>query len=167
MSRKLLILGAGQYGQLARDVALSMNCFDGISFLDDAAGEAIGKTAEFARFYGRYTQAFVAIGNSRIRMELMEKLLSCGYSLPVLRHPASVVLPSAQISHGCMIEPMAVVSANAVVEAGCLICAGAVVNHNARVGRCCQIDCNAVVASNAVVPEGTKVPCGTVYERKN
>jgi UDP-3-O-[3-hydroxymyristoyl] glucosamine N-acyltransferase len=144
-----------------------MNCFETISFLDDASPEAIGKTRDYSRFYGQYTEAFVAIGNSQVRMELLEKLSSCGYSLPVLRHPASVVLPSAQISHGCMIEPMAVVSANAVVEAGCLICAGVVVNHNARVGRCCQIDCNAVVASNAVVPEGTKVPCGTVYDRKN
>lgn len=51
MSRKLLILGAGQYGQLAREVAMSMNCYDGISFLDDASGEAIGKTEEYARFY--------------------------------------------------------------------------------------------------------------------
>lgn len=165
MSRNLLILGAGQYGQLSRDVAWSMNCFDSISFLDDVSAEAIGKTSEYEQFCGQYTDAFVAIGNSRIRMELMEKLLSCGYSLPVLRHPTSVVFPSAKLEAGCMIEPMAVVSASAVVDAGCLICAGAVVNHNARIGRCCQIDCNAVVASNAVVPEGTKVPCGAYFER--
>lgn len=167
MARNLLILGAGQYGQLARDVALSMNCFDRIGFLDDASEEAIGKTGEYPEFFGQFSEAFVAIGNSRVRMELMEQLIACGYALPVLRHPSSVVMPSAQLSPGCMIEPMAVVSANAMVEAGCLICAGAVVNHNARVGRCCQIDCNAVVASNAIVPEGTKVPCGAVYERKN
>ena len=166
MASNLLILGAGPYGQLAREVALTMNCFDMISFLDDASSEAIGKTDDYVRFFGTYTAAFVAIGNSRIRMQLMDRLQACGYAIPVLRHPVSVVMPSAQTGPGCMIEPMAVVSANAVVESGCLICAGAVVNHNARVCRGCQIDCNAVVASHAVVPEGTKVPSGTVYARK-
>ena len=141
MATNLLILGAGPYGQLAREVALSMNCFDMISFLDDASVDAIGKTSDYARFFGTYSEAFVAIGNSRIRMQLIDQLQSCGYSLPVLRHPVSVVMPSAQLGPGCMVEPMAVVNSNAEVEAGCLICAGAVVNHNARVCRGSQIDC--------------------------
>ena len=38
MKESLLILGAGQYGSMAVEVAISMNRFDKIAFLDDIDG---------------------------------------------------------------------------------------------------------------------------------
>ena len=35
MNRDLLIIGAGQYGMVAKEIAESMRCFDKIDFLDD------------------------------------------------------------------------------------------------------------------------------------
>lgn len=163
MARNLLILGAGQYGLLAAEVARAMGCFDKIDFLDDHSPYAIGRTGESTRFFGTYTEAFVAIGNSAVRLGCIRRLAAEGFALPVLRHPAAVVMPSAQLGDGCIVEPMAVVSANTVVETGCLICAGAVVNHNAHVEPGCQIDCNATVPSNSTVPAGTKLCCGQVF----
>ncbi len=43
-SKNLLILGAGQYGQIAKEIAESMGCFEKISFLDDCYGEENKKT---------------------------------------------------------------------------------------------------------------------------
>ncbi len=40
---RLLILGAGQYGFVAREVAEAMGCFTSIDFLDDHSDIAIGK----------------------------------------------------------------------------------------------------------------------------
>ena len=40
MNRNLLIIGAGIYGVVAKEIAMSMNCFENISFLDDGAKEA-------------------------------------------------------------------------------------------------------------------------------
>lgn len=163
MNRALLILGAGQYGLLAGEVAQAMGCFEKIDYLDDASPLAIGSMAESARFRGEYSDAFVALGNSALRLELLRRLEAEGFCLPVLRHPSSVVMASAKTAPGCMVEPMAVVSANTVIGAGCLICAGAVINHNAVLEPGCQIDCNATVSARSLVPEGTKVPCGRVF----
>ena len=167
MSEKsLLILGAGQYGQVVRETAEAMGCFSKIAFLDDNSPLAIGKMTEYEGFVQEYTNAFVAMGNPQLRKQWLDRLELAGYDLPVLIHPRAYVSPSAVLGKATIVEPMAVVNTEAVVEMGGLLCAGCVVNHNAHLMPVCQIDCNAVVASNATVPEGTKVCSGMVYERK-
>ena len=167
MSRKLLILGAGQYGQVVRETAESMGCFEEISFLDDMNPIAVGKMADAEKLRSIYTDAFVAMGSPVLRELWMDKLEAMGYRLPAIRHPQSVVMPSAKIAEGCIIEAMAVVNSYAQVGRGCLICAGAVINHNAAISPYSQIDCNATVTARSTVPKGCKVPCGQIYEKEN
>ena len=162
----LLILGAGQYGRVARETADTRGCFERIDFLDDNSPHAIGKLADYESFAQSYGSAFVAMGNPQLRMQWLNKLAAAGFELPVLIHPKAHVSPSAVIGPGSIVEPMAVVNSEAVIEMGGLICAGCVVNHNAHIMPVCQIDCNAVVASNALVPERMKVLSGTVFHKE-
>lgn len=164
--KNLLILGAGQYGQVVRETAEATGRFVRIAFLDDNNPVAVGKMDAYMSFRKECDCAFVAIGNPQLRLRWLERLESAGYELPVLIHPKAYVSPSAILGGGTVVEPMAVVNTAAVVDKGGLVCAGSVVNHNAHVMSGCQIDCGAVVASNAVVPEGTKVLSGTVFTKK-
>ena len=163
--RNLLILGAGQYGQVVRETAEATGQFFRIGFLDDSNPAALGKMAEYVSFLREYPCAVVAMGNPALRRQWLEKLEQAGFELPVLIHPRAYVSPSAVLGAGTVVEPLAAVNTEAIVDKGGLLCAGCVVNHNAHVMTCCQIDCNAVVASNAVVPEGTKVCSGTVFQK--
>lgn len=162
-NQKLLILGAGQYGFVALETAQAMNCFEQIDFLDDNSDLAIGQLDDYQSFCGQYTCAFVAIGNPKLRQQLIGGLLECGYELPALVHPQATVMPSAQVAGDTIVEAQAVVNSNCSIGAGCLICAGAVVNHNSVLGDVCHIDCGAVIPARSIVPSGTKVPCGGVY----
>lgn len=161
MKESLLILGAGQYGCLVKEIAEATGDYYQIDFLDDNNPVAIGKLADYERFAEEYTCAAVAIGNPRLRMEYLEKLKD-SYKLPILLHPRSWVSLSARIGMGCIIEPMAVIQANVTVGAGCLICAGAVVNHNSELGDGCHIDCNSTVAARAKVSPYTKLCSGEI-----
>lgn len=166
MDNCLLILGAGGYGQLVKEIAVQTGKYAKIDFLDDRNPSACGTLEDYEVFRRQYDCAFVAMGDPQLRLQWIEKLDRSGYKLPVLIHPQAYVSPSAILERGTMVEPMAVVSTGAIVETGGLLCAGCVINHNARISPGCQIDCNAVVESYAVVPPQTKVPCGTVFERK-
>ncbi len=159
----LLILGAGQYGAVAREVAESMGFYEAISFLDDNKSHAVGKLEDYTQFINQYSHAFVAIGNLALRAEWISRLRLAGFSLPVLVHPRAVVMPSAKIGDASIVEAMAMVNTNALVGEGSIISSGAVVNHDAEVGACCHIDCNAVVPANQKVPSQTKILHGTVY----
>ena len=173
MIQNLLIVGAGIYGLVAKEIAESMGCFLRIDFVDDGAKETpdgtlvIGTTQDLAELSKCYANVIVAIGNPEVRQKLIRFIENETLLRRVtLVSPRAYVSPTAQIGKGYTIEPMAVVHSGCVLGKGCLICAGAVVNHAAMCGDCVQVDCNATVAGNAVVSSGIKVASGTVYEKK-
>ena len=163
MNKKLLIIGAGQYGMLAKEVAESMGVFEKIAFLDDNNDIAIGKVEEYEKFVCDYSYAFVAIGDNEFRLQMIKKLQGACYKIAILVSPKAFISPSAQLRKGTIVEPMAVVQANVSVSIGCLVCSGAVVKHNAFVGDGCYLDCNSVVQAGVLVPARTKVNADTVY----
>lgn len=160
--RNLLILGAGQYGQIVYETAEAMRCFGRIDFLDDQNPAAVGVLEDYKKYRSSYECAFVSMGNPQLRLQWLDRLEVAGYELVTLVHPMGFVSKTASLGKGCIVEPMAVVQAGAQVENGGLLCAGCIVNHNSIVQRGCQIDCNAVVPARAVVPEMTKVHSGSV-----
>ena len=171
MNQNLLILGAGQYGSVVKEIANELGFFQRIVFLDDCHGkdssnfgkETIGKLDEYERFLNDYTYAIPAIGNPVVRLELLQKLEESGFRIPILVSTSAYVSPSAHLEPGVVIEPLAGVHANSYVGKGSYISMGAVVNHNAVVAECCHIDNNAVVMSGALVADGvTTEPCEVV-----
>ena len=111
---KLLILGAGEYGQLVKE--LERNQYPTIDFLDDNSDAAIGKLEEYQNLKDQYQNAIVAIGNNEIRYQWLLKLEEAGYTLATLISDKAYVSPSATIEPGVIIEPMVVVNANATIK---------------------------------------------------
>lgn len=159
----MLIIGAGQYGMVAKETAETTGCFGKIDFLDDNNPVAIGKISELEKFVEKYQNAFVAVGNSEVRLDLIEKAERVGFEIATIVSPKAYVAKSARLMRGTIVEPCAVVQANTTIDVGCIISSGAVVNHNANLGVGCHIDCNATVAARAEVPSKTKVESGKVY----
>lgn len=172
MNKNLLILGAGQYGTVAKEIAEEMGCFDKIDFLDDTFGmeetegnyheQSIGKLSDLDKFTDNYTYAICAIGNAETRQLWTNRITEECYRIPVLSSPRAFISKSAQLRHGDIIEPMAVVHANAVVGIATFVSAGAVVNHNSFTSDYCHINCNSVVLSGAIVSPYTKTQAGEV-----
>lgn len=157
---KLLIIGAGGYGRLVKELAV-LNGYEIVDFLDDNSPLAVGKISELEEIEGRYDGSIVAIGNPEIKEKIFKRLKK-----PVsVIHPTAVVSKTAQIGTGCVIEANAVINSEAVVKDGSFICTGAVVNHNSVVGDFVQVDCNAVVAMGAEVPRGHKVDSCSVFKK--
>lgn len=172
MENNLLIIGAGIYGLVAKEIAESMRCFDRIAFVDDRASAApdgmpvIGTAADLEHLHGTFNCVVVAIGSPAVRKNLLDRLeRDGGFKIAALISPQAYISPSAKIAKGCIIEPMAVIHAGAVLGQGTLVSAGAVVNHAAVCGEAVHVDCNAVVPGNVTVPEGTKVCSCTVYQK--
>ena len=167
---KLLIIGAGQYGLVAREIALAMGCFSEISFLDDSYptqnSAVIGASRDLEKFAAQYRFGFVAIGNPVVRRRLVESLVSCGVTPATLIHPTAYVSPSAKLEPGCCVEPLAVVQTDAALGTATFVASGAVVRHNATINEYCHVDCNAVVQTGTVVPAATKVPCNSVFSKE-
>ena len=172
MNKNLLIVGAGIYGVVAKEIAESMNCFDKIDFVDDRAKatpngiRVIGTTDDLDELATDYSNIIVAIGDPRTRLSLLNKIEEeFSFAIATLVSPRAYISPSSQIMKGSIVEPMAVVHTGAVVSKGCIVSAGAVVNHASLCCEVCHIDCNATVAGQTIVPAGTKVCSGEVFRK--
>ena len=170
MNRSLLIVGAGTYGMLAYEIAVDMDCFGRICFVDDNAKrtengiDVIGTTADIKTLAAEYSDIVVAIGRPDVRLSVIERIKSeTALNIATLISPRAYVSPSAVIHGGCVIEPMAVVHTGCVIQQGCLICAGAVINHKSTCEEGVHVDCNATVTGYATVPKGTKIKCNELY----
>ena len=106
--RKLLIIGAGGHRRCCLDIARDMDIFDEISFLDDNQinkiindCKVIGSIDEMSSYYPEFTHIHIAIGNNKLRSKLLLQAKEIGYSLPILKHPSSVVSKYASVGAGC------------------------------------------------------------------
>ncbi len=172
--RNLIIIGAGVYGAVAKEIAEDMGCFEQIVFVDDVAktaycGDAVVGTVDgIAELSSSFANVSVAIGNPDVRISLIERIearTSC--KVVSLVSPRAYVSSGAELGRGCIIEPMAVVHTGCKLGRGCIASAGAVINHASSLGEGVHVDCNATVVGYSDVPARVKVHCGAVFEKKN
>lgn len=86
--KSLLIVGAGGYGQLVKDIA-EVCGYERIDFVDDKYPNAVGKNADLDIIQDRYDGCVVTIGNPDVREQVFSRL----------KKPITIIHPSASISH--------------------------------------------------------------------
>ena len=165
MNNNLLILGAGGYGHVVREIVEDSGIFDKIDFLDDSSPLAIGKFGDAEKFLKGYPNAVVALGNAELRLGYIEKLRAAGFQIPAIISPKAYVSKSAKIGNGTIVEPFSAVNANSEVGIGVLLRCGSVIDHNAKVGDFCYIDCGVVVKANNSVGFKMKIAANSVVEK--
>ena len=149
--RRLIILGAGGFGQTVADLARQSGKYSEICFLDDGkAGPGIlGKISDFAAFGSGDTEMLPALGNNHLRLELARKIELAGMVLASLVHARAYVSPEAEIAAGTVILPMAVV------------------NSHCKVGRACIINCGAIIDHGCIIEDGVHVCVGAAVNAEN
>lgn len=157
----LLIIGAGGHGKVVAEVARDIG-YEKIDFLDDNNPEAIGRISDIEKLSDQYSDAFVAIGNNKLRGELLQKLKECGYVIPTLIHPTAYVSRTATLGSGTVVEPKAIVNAGSHVGEGSIVSVGSIVDHDVNVGACCHINAGAIVKAGANVDAFRKLEAGEV-----
>ena len=167
--KKLLILGAGGYGQTIYDLAQQLGCYDKIAFLDDTkanTGSVLGKCDEFLSFADAATEMYPAFGNNETRMALMARLMENGIRVPVLVHPSAYVSPTATLFSGVTVLPKAVVNTGVMVKTGCIINIGALIDHDSIIEDGCHLAPGAIVKAENRIPAGSKIDSGTVIDNR-
>lgn len=142
MSRKrssVLVLGAGGHAKVALDIfRLQGVAVHGV--IDDdkdkwgteVEGIPVIGGSELVPFLFEQGiwQAFVAIGNQRVRRDKVAWLAELGYSFPVCQHPQSIVAASAKIEGGAMLAAGAIVNSSAQIGAHAILNTAATVDHD-------------------------------------
>lgn len=186
MNNKLLIIGASGHGKVLADIALSMNRWQNVAFLDDDKNihssmglEVIGASEDVIRHIDQY-EIIVGIGNNKTRQNIHEMLETLGASIPKLIHPSAVIGSQVDIGVGTVVMAGVVVNCCTNIGKSCIINTGSTVDHDnhiedfvhispgvylagtVRVGKGSWLGIGSVVSNNINITEGCKVGAGSV-----
>ncbi|MGG0154037.1 acetyltransferase [Bacillus mycoides] len=186
MKKKLLIIGASGHGKVIADIALKMNKWQSIAFLDDNESvkssvgiEVIGKSTDVFNYIEDY-DLFVGIGNNVIREKIQGKLEAEGASLPTLIHPSIIIGEQVELGAGTVVMAGAVINCCTTIGKGCIINTGSTIDHDnliedyvhispgvhlagtIKVGRGTWLGIGSVVSNNINITGGCRIGAGTV-----
>ncbi|NLA84826.1 MAG: acetyltransferase [Clostridiales bacterium] len=187
MRDKLLIIGASGHGKVVADIAIRMNKWKSIAFLDDNEElneimglQVIGKVDDVHR-YKECADMFVAIGNNVIRKKIMTVLINdMGITLPVLIHPHAVVAREVRLGAGTVLMAGAIINSCTNIGEGCIINTGATIDHdtiiedyvhvspgvniagNVRIGYETWLGIGSKVSNNITIPSSCIIGAGAV-----
>jgi UDP-perosamine 4-acetyltransferase len=105
--------------------------------------------------------AFVAIGDNRLRLRLLAQVSEMGFELINAVSPNAVVSPSATLGRGIAIMAGAVINAAAQIGDGAIINTNAGVDHDCRIGNGAHIGPGSALAGNVKVERESFLGIGT------
>lgn len=168
MKNKLIIIGASGHGKVVADIAIKMNKWQSIAFLDDDESikksmelEVIGKTAD-AFTYKEEADFFVAIGNNITREKIQEKLIEQGLSVVSLTHSSAVIGTDVEIGIGSVVMAGVVINSSSRIGKGCIINTSSSLDHDNMIEDYVHISPGVKLAGTVKVGKGTWLGIGSV-----
>lgn len=166
MKNKLIILGAGGYGQTIADMAEQSCLYERIAFLDDSskADNVLGK-CEIYKKYKKW-HIYPAFGDNKLRLNWIKRLEKEGFIIPILIHNTAYVSPKVKIENGTVVLPHAVINTNCVIEKGCIINCGAIIDHGCVIEQGCHICLGAIIKAENRIKQLTKVDANELVQAR-
>lgn len=167
MKKKLLIIGASGHGKVVVDIAIKMNKWRYIAFLDDdpsiteCMGFSVRGKTEDAFKYADEADIFVAVGNNEIREKVQNKLESAGIKPPLLIHPSAIIGSEVEVGNGTVIMAGVVVNSATRIGKGCIINTAATLDHDNRIADFVHISPGAHLAGMVEVGKKTWIGIGS------
>lgn len=159
--KKLVVIGAGGHGKVVADIAKACE-YEEIIFLDDSDTTcAIGKVCD----YGHYMEEYgfiVAIGNSKVREKLQNKLLENGCQIVTLIHPNAIVGSNVSIGIGTVVMAGTVINTGTKIGNGVIVNTSSSVDHDNVVRDYCHISVGAHLAGTVSIGKHTWIGAGAI-----
>ncbi len=168
MKNKLIIIGASGHGKVVADIAIKMNKWQSIVFLDDDESiktsmglEVMGKTAD-AFTYKEEADFFVAIGSNATREKIQEKLIREGLNVVSLIHPNAVIGTDVEIGVGTAFMAGVVINSSSRIGNGCIINTSSSLDHDNVIEDYVHISPGVNMAGTVIVGKGSWIGIGSV-----
>lgn len=168
MKNKLLIIGASGHGKVIADIALKMNKWKSIVFLDDDENikqsmniKVISKSSDVSKYIQDY-DIFVAIGNNSTREKFQENLEELGASIPVLIHPDAIIGEQVEIESGTAVMAGVIINCCTRIGKGCIINTATTIDHDNIIEDYVHVSPGANLAGTVRVGKGTCIGIGSV-----
>jgi sugar O-acyltransferase, sialic acid O-acetyltransferase NeuD family len=168
MKNKLLIIGASGHGKVAADIALKMNKWESIAFIDDNAsittsmGISVVGNLTYALKNIKEYDIYVGIGDNEIRRKVQNEIEAEGASIPVLIHPTAIIGERVKLGIGTAVMAGAIINCCTSIGKGCIINTGSTIDHDNLIDDFVHISPGVHLAGNIKIGTGSWIGIGSV-----
>lgn len=186
MKEKLLIIGASGHGKVVADIAMKMNKWQYIAFLDDDESikssmgiDVIGKSTDAIKYIKDY-DLFIGLGNNDLREIIQVNLEAKGASIPILVHPSAIIGKHVNLYSGTVVMAGVVINCSSSIGKGCIINTSSTVDHDnfiedyvhispgshlagtVKVGRKSWLGIGSVIINNISIAKDVQIGAGAI-----
>lgn len=170
MKKKLAILGAGGHGKICADIAIKMNTWDEIVFLDNSKQNTqvfglnvIDSVSNF-QFYIKDYDFFVALGNNPTREMMLFELENEEATIATLIHPIAILADDVQVGHGTVIAAGVIVNPSSIIGKGVILNTACTVDHDNQIADFVHISPGTHLAGTVSVGKRSWLGIGSVVK---
>lgn len=164
----LIIIGAGGHGRSVADVAVKMDKWDNIYFMDDCEDvkesmgiSLIGTTSSVDKCINDY-EFIVGIGDCHTRKLKQHELEKMGADIPVLIHPNAIIGTDVLIGAGSVIMAGAIINCCSKIGSGCIINTASTIDHDNIIGDFVHVSPGVLIAGTVKIGDTTWLGIGSV-----
>lgn len=168
MKSKLMIIGANGHGKVVADIALKMNKWQHIEFLDknnqfsDCLGFMVKlHTDDYSEYINEY-DFIVAIGNNAVRKNVLSGLDAVGATVATLVHPDAVIATDVIILNGTVVMAGVVINSSSKIGRGCIINTSSSLDHDIIIEDYVHVSPGAHLAGSVHVGKGSWIGIGSI-----
>ncbi len=142
--RKCVIIGAGQYSGVIREILEKIEKLEIEGYLDDNPAldgkkidglPVLGRTNMLAEIARRGVNNFiVSVGEPHLRAQLFQRAVDAGLKPISAIHPRACISKNALIEDGCVVEAHSLVSIRSTISRGTFITQNCSISHDCRLG---------------------------------
>ena len=167
MNKKIAIIGAGGHGKVVGEIAL-LNKYNTVHFFDDQMSQIknfpfkiIGSMELLKKNQKKYNNFFVAIGDNKLRYDVISWLKKEKNNVVSLIHPKSTVSQFSSIEIGSCVMANAVINPGAYIKEGVIVNTSSSIDHDCLIEDYVHISPNCSLAGNVSVGKFTHLGTGT------
>lgn len=163
---KIAVIGQGGHSKVVQDIILSYEDYEIIGFFDDKysveffndhtiTGPVL--SAKKMIHFVNDIKFVVAIGNNKIRKQIVQQLRIPLHYYITLKHKSAIVSSSATIGLGTVIMANSVINANAQIGNHVIINTSSIIEHDNQVGHFVHVSPNVTSTGGVQIEEGTHI----------
>jgi acetyltransferase EpsM len=169
LREKYILIGAGGHSLVIREILISEKK-EIFGFYDDKKNvledlQYLGPISNIYKLSQQQISNFkfiIAIGNNKIRKEIVEKLKPLNLKYGKAIHNSAYISNSALIGEGTILMPHSILNSKVVIGNHAIINSGAIIEHESNVSDYVHISPNASIAGGVQIKEGVHLGIGSV-----
>lgn len=173
--KKILIIGAGQFGIIVSNILKNSKEFEIIGFIDNNSKKlnkkinkikVVGTDKKLNFYKKKKINLAIAIFDTKKRNQIIKRYQNGGFLFPKIFHNSCNIEKNVKIGKGTIITNSSIVLNNTTIGKFCLIGSGIKILHHVSIADNCVIGGGTTVGSNVQIEKNVFVGVGAVFASK-